>query len=164
MRFLAIDFETADYESDSACAVGLVSVEGSKIVEQNTYLIKPPRRDFFFTYLHGISWDDVKDEPSFKELWPEIERSMHGIEFLVAHNARFDQGVLHACCKKARIQTPAIPFQCTMKLSRQLWNIYPTKLPDVCRHFGIRLSHHDAASDTQACARIMIEALKDLGK
>jgi DNA polymerase-3 subunit epsilon len=164
VRFLAIDFETADYESDSACAVGLVTVEGHTIVGQKAYLIRPPRRDFFFTYLHGISWDDVKDEPTFEELWPELERSMHGVEFLAAHNARFDQGVLQACCKRARIQIPPIPFQCTMKLSRQLWSIYPTKLPDVCRHFGITLDHHDAASDTQACARIMIEALKAMKK
>jgi DNA polymerase-3 subunit epsilon len=162
MRFLAIDFETADYGSDSACAVGLVTVEGLKIVEQQAFLIKPPRRDFCFTYLHGISWDDVKDEPSFRELWPEIERCMDGIEFLVAHNARFDRGVLQTCCKEARIRLPRVPFQCTMKLSRELWGIYPTKLPDVCRHFGIKLNHHDAASDTQACARIMIEALRVL--
>src|SRR5438132_13752956 len=118
-RFLAIDFETADYGSDSACALGVVLVEGSTIIEQKSYLIRPPRRDFYFTYLHGISWDDVKGEPSFKELWPELERSMEGIEFLVAHNARFDRGVMQSCCKEAHIRMPRVPCQCTMKLSRE---------------------------------------------
>jgi DNA polymerase-3 subunit epsilon len=160
MNFLAIDFETADYQPDSACAVGLVRVESGKITQQASFLIKPPRRNFYFTYLHGISWYDVMDEPSFKELWPEIRRYLDGIDFLVAHNARFDQAVLQACCQSARIPMPDIPFQCTVKLSRQLWNIRPTNLPAVCRHFGIELNHHDALSDTLACAKIMIEATR----
>jgi len=34
MNFLALDFETANYYRDSACALGLVRVEDDKIVEQ----------------------------------------------------------------------------------------------------------------------------------
>lgn len=36
--------------------------------------------------------------------------------------------------------------------SRQSWSLYPTKLPDVARHLGIPLRHHDPASE--ACARV----------
>lgn len=160
MNFLAIDFETADYEPDSACAVGLVRVESGKIVASKSYLIKPPRKYIYFEYLHGIGWDDLKDQPTFAGRWEQIQRLMVGVDFLVAHNARFDEGVLTACCRKARIEVPPIPFQCTMKIARRLWNIRPTNLPAVCRHFKIRLNHHDATSDSEACARIMIEALK----
>ena len=162
MNFLAIDFETADYGPDSACALGLVKVEDANIVERKFFLIKPPRKDFYFSYLHGIQWDDVKDQPTFRGLWPEIKRMMGGVDFLAAHNARFDRGVLRTCCERARVRVPQIEFQCTMLLARRLWNIYPTRLPDVCRYFNIPLNHHDAASDTEACARIMIEALKHL--
>jgi DNA polymerase-3 subunit epsilon len=87
---------------------------------------------------------------------------MYGVDFLVAHNASFDRGVLYGCCESARIEIPNLEFQCTMKLARQLWNIHPTKLPDVCRHFDIPLNHHEAGSDAEACALIMIEALKEL--
>ncbi len=161
MSFLAIDFETADYGRDSACAVGLVRVEDEHIVERSTYLIRPPRREFVFTYIHGITWEDVREEPTFGELWPRIASKFHGVEFLVAHNASFDRGVLHACCNAAGIDSPAAPFKCTMVLSRQLWNIYPTTLPHVCHRFRIPLDHHNAASDTEACAMIMIKALQD---
>jgi len=160
LNFLAIDFETANYEADSACAVGLVRVDEGRIVEMQSYLIRPPCDDFVFTYLHGISWDDVAESPTFGELWPTIKPLTKGIDCFVAHNASFDEGVLRACCRTAGIPMPRIPFKCTVKLSRQLWGIYPTKLPDVCRHFGIRLNHHDAASDTLACAQIMIRAMK----
>ncbi len=160
MPFLAIDFETADYGRDSACAVGLVRVDGGRITEKSTYLIRPPRREFVFTYIHGLTWDDVKRERTFGELWEEIRPKFEGIDFLVAHNASFDRGVLHACCVAAGVEAPPVPFRCTMHLSRRLWGIRPTTLPDVCRRFRIPLQHHDAASDTLACARIMIEAMK----
>ena len=51
-----------------------------------------------------------------------------------------------------------LPFLCTVKLARATWNLYPTKLPDVCRHLGLDLDHHDAASDANACARIVVAA------
>jgi DNA polymerase-3 subunit epsilon len=160
MKFLAIDFETADYGRDSACALGLVRVEEGKITKRKHLLIRPPRRDMVFTYIHGITWEDVVDQPTFGEQWAEIAAMMEGVEFLVAHNASFDRSVLHECCRVAGIPIPTLDFQCTMQLSRKIWKLYPTNLPAVCRHFGIPLKHHDAASDTEACARIMIEALK----
>jgi len=69
--FVAIDFETADYPRESACAVGLVRVENHRIVERKYSLIKPPREKFVFTYLHGITWEDVANQPTFRELWPK---------------------------------------------------------------------------------------------
>ncbi len=160
MNFLAIDFETADYQPDSACAVGLVRVESGRIIKTQSHLIRPPRRHIHFTYVHGITWEDVEDQPTFAGVWQEIEPLLEGIDFLVAHNASFDKGVLEACCYKAGIEMPPIPFKCTMKLARQVWNLRPTNLPAVCRHFRIPLNHHDATSDSEACAKIMIEVLK----
>jgi DNA polymerase-3 subunit epsilon len=162
--FLAIDFETASYSRDSACAVGLVRVEGLRIVRSEHYLIRPPSSSFVFTYLHGISWEDVIYEPPFEGLWPTIEPFFEGVDFLVAHNAPFDRSVLRACCERAAIPMPTTPFRCTVKEARRVWDIYPTKLPDVCSHLDIQLRHHDAASDSEACARIMIEALRRDGE
>lgn len=160
MKFLALDFETADYGRDSACALGLVRVEEGRITKRKHLLIRPPRREMVFTYIHGITWEDVAEQPTFGEQWREIDAMMRGVDFLAAHNASFDKGVLVECCRAAGIPAPELEFRCTMRLARQIWKIYPTNLPAVCRHFNIPLKHHDAASDTEACARIMIEALK----
>ena len=158
--FAAIDFETADYGRDSACAVAIVRVEGQAIVDRAHYYIRPPRRHFVFSYLHGISWNDVVDAPTFRQLWPILQERLAGVEFLAAHNARFDRAVLRMCCERARLNAPAHLFQCTVRLARMVWNIYPTTLPDVCRHLRIPLRHHDAGSDAEACARIVIAALE----
>ncbi len=63
-NFVAIDFETANHSRTSACAVGLVHVQDGKIIAEETLLIRPPQRQFVFTYIHGLTWDDVKDEPT----------------------------------------------------------------------------------------------------
>lgn len=158
MRFAAIDFETADYKRDSACAVAIVIADGSQVIERAEYLIRPPRRRMVFSYLHGITWEQVEGQPSFAELWPEIAPRLDGVEFIAAHNAPFDAGVLRACCAAAGLDTPPAGFVCTVRVARDTWNIFPTKLPDVCRHLGIALRHHDAGSDAEACARIVISA------
>jgi len=163
MNFLALDFETADYGPDSACAVGLIRVRDGRIASRAAYLIRPPRQEFVFTYIHGITWDAVEHEPTFRDLWPTIEPMFRDVDFVVAHNASFDQGVLDACCESAGIEPPDVPFRCTMIEARRQWGIYPTKLPDVCRRLGIELHHHDASSDAEACAKIMMEVLDPKG-
>jgi DNA polymerase-3 subunit epsilon len=158
--FIAIDFETADYQPDSACAVALVRVEGSRIVHRSHFLIRPPRQSFIFSYLHGITWEMVAGEPTFRELWPELKALLADVKFLAAHNAPFDRGVLQSCCAGHGLKPPKVPFLCTVTLARRTWKLFPTKLPDVCNYLGIPLEHHNAASDAEACARIVIAARK----
>jgi DNA polymerase-3 subunit epsilon len=157
-RFAAIDFETADRGRDSACALSIVLVEDDVLLETWSSLIRPPRRYFEFTYIHGITWRDVQDKPSFAELWPEINRVLAGADFIAAHNASFDRSVLRACCASAGVAAAPSSYLCTVRLARAVWNLHPTTLADVCRHLRIPLKHHDAVSDAQACARIVLAA------
>ena len=156
--FAAIDFETANYNADSACAVGLVVVSDGKIAHRESHLIRPPTREFVFTYIHGLSWDDVRDAPTFREVWTGLKRHFSRVDFVAAHNASFDRRVLRACCETYNLRVPRASFVCTVALARAQWGIYPTKLPDVCRCLGIALRHHDASSDSEACARIVMAA------
>lgn len=157
-RFTAIDFETADNGSDSACAIGVIVVDGLKVVRKAHYLIRPPRRTMRFTYIHGITWKDVENEPVFAHIWPKVSELIEGSEFLAAHNASFDRGVLEACCRKAGLSIPALPFECTVRIARRAWKLPSNRLPEVARHLGIPLNHHHAESDALACAGIVIAA------
>ncbi|MDA5194505.1 3'-5' exonuclease [Govanella unica] len=159
--FTAIDFETANNARDSACAIGLVRVEQGKIVAEAVHLIRPPSLEFRFTWVHGITRDDVADAPDFATLWPEIAPFFEGVDFISAHNARFDRGVLEGCCDTYGLTPPPLPYLCTVDLARKMWNLRPTKLPDVCRYLAIPLDHHRADSDSRACAAIVIAALED---
>ena len=148
--FAAIDFETADYGRDIACAVAVVRVEDQAIVDRAHYYIRPPRRHFAFSYLHGISWGDVSDAPTFRQLWPSLQERLAGVEFLAAHHASFDRSALRTCCERTRLSVPSHAFQCTVRLARMFWNIYPTRLPDVCSYLVatsfFSIAHWDLAS------------------
>ncbi len=160
MRFAAIDFETANYSRDSACAVGFVVVDGGRIVDRAFELIRPPTREFVFTHIHGLTWQHVRSAPTFAEVWPKLKRRIETVEFLAAHNAPFDDGVLSGCCQTYRLSSVRRPFVCTVEVARKMWNIYPTRLPDVCARLRIPLRHHQADSDAEACARIVMTAAK----
>jgi DNA polymerase-3 subunit epsilon len=155
---VAIDFETADHGPDSACAVGLVRVEGLKVVARESVLIRPPREQVLFTWVHGITWEMVKDAAAFGAVWPRLSPLLDGVAFLAAHNAPFDRRVLAACCEAASLTAPQLPFVCTVQVARRRWGLTPNDLPSVCRRLGIGLIHHNAASDAEACARIVIAA------
>jgi DNA polymerase-3 subunit epsilon len=162
--FVAIDFETADYEPDSACAVGLVRVEGLRVVRREAVLLRPPRPRFVFTRIHGITWEMVADAPTFADAWPRLAGLLDGAAYLAAHNAPFDRRVLAACCGAAGLPFPGLPFVCTVQLARRQWGCNPADLPSVCRRLGIGLIHHDAGSDAEACARIAIAAWAAAGR
>jgi DNA polymerase III subunit epsilon len=158
VRLVAIDFETANRDPNSACALGIVQIENETIIHEEIFLIRPPSYRFEFTNIHGIMWSDVAQAPTFKQVWAQIATRIERADALVAHNASFDRRVLYACCDLYNIPQPKQKFICTVALARERWNLHPTKLPDVCRHLNIELNHHHALSDARACAEIVIAA------
>lgn len=160
MNFAAIDFETADHGRDSACSVGIVVVRDGRIVDRIHRLIRPPRKDFLFTDVHGITWRKVQREPVFREVWADLLPVVDGVEFLAAHSAHFDRSVLRACCTTSGIPVPPLSFLCTVRVARAVWDVFPTTLPAVCDHLNLPLRHHDALSDAEACAGIVLAAAK----
>ncbi len=144
--FLAIDFETANYESNNACSAGLVRIDDDKISEKVCHLIRPSSKYFAFTHIHGLIWNEVEKARSFGGLWLDIEYLFDDVDFVVAHNVSFDGKILHGCCDHHGIKVPNLNYVCSMMTSREAWGIYPTKLSDVCRHLSLKLNHHEALS------------------
>lgn len=164
--WVAIDFETASRERASACALGLAVIEGDSIVERRDWLIRPPRNhfDYMNTRIHGIDAARVANEPGFDEVWPQIEPYLTDTVVL-AHNASFDMGVLRASLASHHLYDPAMSgYHCTVTMSRRVWPHLPNhQLSTVCRHCGIALNHHDAASDAEGCASIALSCAAALG-
>ena len=87
-NFAAIDFETANYSRDSVCAIGVAFVRDGCVVDVQRHLIRPPTREFCFTYLHGLAWKDVRKAPTFAEVWNELVPVLTALDFLAAHKHR----------------------------------------------------------------------------
>jgi DNA polymerase-3 subunit epsilon len=158
MHFVAIDFETANAQRDSACAVGLAVVAEGNVIEGYHALIRPPTLEFSprNVAIHGIRPGDVEDQPDFKGLWSDLSAFVRD-KILVAHNAPFDAGVLCACLRMHDIDPGVLRFACTLKMARELLPGLPNhRLPTLAALFGIELKHHDACSDAVACARLAV--------
>jgi DNA polymerase-3 subunit epsilon len=117
-NFGAIDFETADHGRDSACAIGVVKVSGGMVIEQRYRLIRPPRQKFAFTHIHGLSWQNVKTQPTFDVVWQDVASLIEPSDVLLAHYASFDRSVLIQCCESFDLSPPSglLPVRMTPSL------------------------------------------------
>lgn len=164
MEFVAIDFETANHHPSSACQLAAVVVQDSKIISQHSWLIRPPSGYFspINISIHGIRPSDVLGSPTMAQVWPELLAVLgDGLRVLMAHNARFDMGVLLASLAACDITCPDFQFNCTRALARAAWpgrNRYGLK--PLGQSLGIHFKHHDALEDARCCAKIALAIQK----
>lgn len=161
LDFTAIDFETANGFRGSPCAVGLTKVRGGIVVEEASWLMRPPenhdRFDHHNVRIHGIRPEQVAGRPRFGELFPEIGAFI-GDDVLAAHNAAFDLGVIRSGLEVSGLPGPAYDYVCTVMLSRRCYSLVSNSLPFAAEEAGVPLvNHHDAAEDARACAGILID-------
>lgn len=155
--YVALDFETSGYAGHYACALGMARIEGDEIIDTWYSLIRPPSSRVYFTRVHGLTWRDLKDAPTFCELWPKIKDFFDGARFFIAHNARFDRGVLSACCQAFALPYPELEFLDTLKGARKNFGLRSNSLDNVCANLNIELNHHHAGSDALGCAMIFLK-------
>ena len=78
---------------------------------------------------------------------------------VVAHNARFDMGVLRACLQTADLRAPSFAYADTVTISRRAWPDLPNhKLDTVGDFLHIDFHHHNALDDARTCAAIPLYA------
>ena len=160
--FTAIDFETANSSSASACSVGLVKVREGRVVDRVHWYIRPPfPHDEFSEWnvrIHGITRDMVDDAPGWPVHLPAL-REFAGSDVLVAHNAGFDMGVIKSACAATGIATPSYSYMCSLQVARKTYTLDSYRLPVAAMAAGFDdFAHHDAVADSEACAAIMIHA------
>ena len=161
-RFVVFDVETPNCMNNRMSAIGITVIEDGEIVDGFYSLVDPETHfDYFNVQLTGISEETVRNAPTFPELWARIEPIMSS-GLLVAHNAVFDMGVLRKCLSDYEIEwKPYVRYLCTVQMGRRVMPGVSHKLNDLCCHYGICLDHHQAASDSRACAQILLRYLED---
>ena len=156
-RFVAFDVETPNRLNSRMSAIGITVIEDGVITEDFYSLVNPETHfDYFNTKLTGINEDTVRDAPTFPELWTEIEPLMSS-GILAAHNAVFDMGVLKKCLNDYSVfWKQSARYLCTVQMGRRVLPGMSHKLNVLCDYYGISLDHHHAASDSHACAEILL--------
>lgn len=160
-RFIIFDVETPNYRCNRMSAIGITVLEDGVVTNEFSSLINPETDfDAFNIRLTGIDEELVRDAPTFLELWPQIEPLMSS-GLLVAHNAVFDLGVLKKCLDYYEIDwKPYARYLCTVQMGRRILPGMSHKLNTLCDYYGIALNHHQAESDSHACAEILLRYLE----
>ena len=163
-RYVVFDVETPNRYNNRISAIGISIIENGKITSSYFSYVNPETYfDGFNTRLTGIDSAVVTDAPTFPELWKRIEPIMSS-GILVAHNATFDLGVLKKCLNDYRISwKPMVKYCCTVLMGRSLLPNIRHRLNDLCDYYGIYLNHHQADSDSHACAEILLKYFENGG-
>jgi len=157
--FIAIDFETANQNRISACALGLVFIKNNRIAFQTNFLIKPPEKEKFSLRniaIHGINEEDVESAMTFDDLW-KFELSKYFNENLIIfHNASMDLSVLKNLFEFYSISEFKIKYLDTMLMAEKTGN--PKKLSELAEKFNIEyIDKHNPEQDAKVCAIVFGE-------
>ncbi len=164
---IALDFETANGNPGSICAVGIVRFDRERILAVREFPVRPHRSSGRFSpfhiAIHHITPEMVAGAPEWNELWMRIAPWFSG-ETVVAHNAAFDIGVLLRDLELYGLVPPDFSYFCTCKAARRFWpELANHRLDTVAASIGHRFRHHDAGADAAAAAVVFQEMFRQSG-
>jgi DNA polymerase-3 subunit epsilon len=157
-EFVAVDTETNGYGGDlcEMTEVGAVLVGGGELHETYDSLVRVERPlSRGIQRFTGISQGMVDGAPPPEEVLPEIAQLLEG-RVLIAHNARFDIGVLRQAFERAGLDWPNPPTLCTVQLARRFAPLARKRaLAPLASSLGIEVDEvHRALPDALTCARV----------
>jgi DNA polymerase-3 subunit epsilon len=166
MRQLIIDTETTGL--DPALGHRIIEFAALELVDRrptgrNLHLYFDPERevDPGAAEVHGMTWEDLKGKPRFRELAPQIVDFARGAEWII-HNAPFDLGFLDreldrvALPRCADVHGGVID---TLALAREAFPGKRNNLNALCERFGVSNAHrtlHGALLDAQLLAEVYL--------
>ncbi len=166
MRQLIIDTETT----------GLDPKQGHRIIEfaalelvdrrqtgRSLHLYFDPERevDPGAAEVHGMTWEDLKGKPKFRDCAAEILEFAQGAEWVI-HNAPFDVGFLDSEFGRVSLPACATVFGAcvdTLAMAREAFPGKRNNLDALCERLGVSNAHrtlHGALLDTQLLAEVYL--------
>lgn len=167
LSYVVVDTETTGgraWSSDRITEIAAVVVRNGEIVEVFETLVNPQRSiPYFVTKLTNITWDMVRDAPTFDRIASDVMRVLEGNVF-VAHNAMFDWRFVSAELSRSTGRQLRGRRLCTVKIAgKVLPQLSRRSLDYVARYYGVEIhGRHRAAGDALATAKCLIRMMSDL--
>jgi DNA polymerase-3 subunit epsilon len=168
LPYVVVDVETTGGRpgaGDRVTEIAAVAVRGGEIAGVFESLVNPERSiPPMITAITNITWEMVRDQPTFGEICPDVVEALRGNVF-VAHNATFDwRFVAHEVGRASGQQLDGRRL-CTVRLARRLLPHLPRRSLDwVARYYGADIPaevRHRAAGDAIATAHVLLGLLRD---
>jgi len=167
LSYVVVDTETtggSHWLYDKITEIAAVVVRDGEIVEVYETLVNPQRSiPPFVSRLTNITWDMVKDAPTFDRVAPDLMRVLEGRVF-VAHNAHFDWRFITSEVARSTGHQLRGRRLCTVKMARKvLPQLSRRSLDHVARYYGVEIrNRHRAGGDAIATAKCLVRMLSDL--
>ena len=161
--YAIVDIETTGGYADNhrVTEIGIYHHDGIEITNHYHTLINPGRSiPSFITGLTGISYEMIKQSPTFSEVADEIYQQLNERIF-VAHNAHFDYSFIKKELEDAGLSWNAKKL-CTVRLSRKIIpGLSSYSLGRLAQSLGVEIQNrHRAGGDAEATAQIFDMLLK----
>ncbi|HRA74048.1 MAG TPA: exonuclease domain-containing protein [Flavobacterium sp.] len=160
MNFLAIDVETANADYSSICQIGIAEFKNGEIIDKWKVLINP--EDYFDPFnvsIHGISEKDVKNAPTFKQVYEELNNRLNGK--ITIHHMPFDRIAINRACDCYNLEHTSPKWLDSAKIVRRTWTDFAHSgygLSNIAKHLNISFEHHDALEDAITAGIVVVKA------
>jgi DNA polymerase-3 subunit epsilon len=166
MRQLILDTETTGLDPRQGHRI--IELAGLEVVNRRAtgrtvhFYLDPEREiDAGATEVHGMTWEDLKGKPKFRDVAAEFLEVARGAEWII-HNAPFDVAFLDV-----EFALAGLPPCCdvygglvdTLALARETFPGKRNSLDALCERFGIDNAHrtlHGALLDAQLLAEVWL--------
>lgn len=167
MRQIVLDTETTGLstaEGHRIIEIGCIELVNRRITGRNYHRFLNPDRDIDegAERVHGISRDDLLDQPRFPDIADELLQFLSGAE-LVIHNAEFDVGFLDHELRLMGHAQPAIVQHAsvldTLGLAREKHPGQRNSLDALCKRYEVDSSGrdlHGALIDADLLAQVYL--------
>ena len=168
MRQIILDTETTGLETSQGhkvIEIGAIEMVSRRKTGNTLHFYLNPEReiDEAAVEVHGITAEQLADEPCFKERAEELLEFLKGAE-LIIHNAPFDVGFLNYEFGEAGYGGQVIEDYCqvldTLVLARRLHPGQKNNLDALCKRYGVDNSQrlfHGALLDAEILADVYLK-------
>ncbi len=166
MRQIIIDTETTGLDPKQGhriIEVAALEVVNRRATGRSVHFRLDPEReiDAGATEVHGMTWEDLKGKPKFRDVAAEFIEFVRGAQWII-HNAPFDVGFLDAELRLAALPECAGIHDSlidTLALARDMFPGKRNSLDALCERFGVDNAHrsvHGALLDAQLLAEVYL--------
>jgi len=172
-RQVVLDTETTGLEASKGhriIEIGCVEMVNRRITRNNLHLYINPERevDEGAAAVHGMTWDDLRDKPTFAQIVDQFLDFCRGAEIII-HNASFDTGFLDAELARLDRGTFASHVACVTDSLAMARERYPGKrnnLDALCERLMVPNKHrtlHGALLDAELLAEVYLGMTRGQG-
>jgi len=162
--FYVIDIETANENNSSVCQIGIAGFNENDFKNAwGTYINPEDSFSGINIGIHGISSSDVKNSPTFTEVYNALKLLENKI---VVQHTGFDKASIESVCKKYNLDILCYKWVDSALIAKRTWKDVSKRgfgLSDLSNKFKLKFVHHDAVEDAIMTGKIVLKAIGESG-